>query len=109
MNNGRNYPDDFQAPAGSTFGGLAVDRKGRLKLSPENDLDANEKLVTDGDSFTITPGISAATATADVTAGVMTLTLPNGSLVLKDADTVEVNGYIYTFTISGGQIIDIAT
>lgn len=91
MTVGKNFPSDFLAAPGSAFGGLAVDRKGRLKLSPENDLDANEALVSDQDTVEI--GSTGINATLSVAASALSgASIPATSAVVSDQDTVEVNG-----------------
>lgn len=88
MTAGRNFPPEFLADAGSTFGAVAVDRKGRLKLSPENDLDANEAIVSDADTIPV----HGETVTLAVANSVVTGTLPATKAIVTHEDPVEVNG-----------------
>lgn len=101
MTAGRNFPADFEAPAGTSFGALSVDRKGRLKLSPENNLDANEALVLNGDTVPVDGvNVTLAVSGSAVTGG----TLPGTSLIVSDGDVIVVDTDSYTFTVVGGVI-----
>lgn len=111
MTIGRNFPVDFTADAGASFGALAVDRKGRLILSPESNLQPTEAIVNNGDVVPMsTAGAWAVNGTAEVSASVLErVVLPGTHTFVYDGAVFVYGTTKFTFTVVYGFLDNIAT